>query len=93
MIIITNTIQVKKGFGENLIERFSRPGNVEKKDGFVQLNILQTQNKKDYDEIVIETTWESKKIKTLGCTVKNLTINIVEKNQIISFLQKLLFMM
>ncbi|OIJ20884.1 hypothetical protein BKP45_07895 [Anaerobacillus alkalidiazotrophicus] len=60
MIIINNTVQVKKGFADKLIQRFDRPGNVESFEGFLGLKVLQKRGTADYDEIVINTLWESK---------------------------------
>ncbi|MGM0845056.1 MAG: antibiotic biosynthesis monooxygenase [Bacillota bacterium] len=60
MIVITNTIRVKKGFGESLAERFNRPGDVEKSPGFLALNLLQTRDTEEYDEFIVWTMWSSK---------------------------------
>jgi len=60
MIIVTNTSQITKGDGEKLIERFDRIGKVEGMEGFLGLEVLLTQNLKEYDEVSIVTRWNSK---------------------------------
>ncbi|MFF2886410.1 heme oxygenase [Paenibacillus sp. NPDC057967] len=60
MIIVTNTSQITKGDGEKLIERFDRIGKVEGMEGFLGLEVLFTQNLKEYDEVSIVTRWNSK---------------------------------
>ena len=60
MIIINNTIQVKKGFADKLLARFDRPGNVESFEGFIGLEILLKKDAEEYDEVVVSTKWESK---------------------------------
>ncbi|SDC55006.1 heme oxygenase [Shouchella lonarensis] len=60
MIIVTNKATLKKGSGEKLIERFNKVGKVEYMDGFLGLEVLHTQNTKDYDEVTIFTRWRTK---------------------------------
>ncbi|WP_416149951.1 heme oxygenase [Salipaludibacillus sp. HK11] len=60
MIIVTNTVHVKTGFSEKLIERFNKVGMVEKMDGFLGLEVLLTENTSDYEEVTIYTKWSSK---------------------------------
>jgi heme oxygenase (staphylobilin-producing) len=59
MIIITNTIKVEKGKGEQMIERFKQPRAVQKMPGFVRLELLQRRNTEEYDEFTVSTAWES----------------------------------
>jgi heme oxygenase (staphylobilin-producing) len=60
MVIVTNTTQIKKGYGHKLIERFDKVGKVESMPGFLGLEVLLTEHTKDYDEVTISTRWESK---------------------------------
>lgn len=62
MIVITNTIRVKRGTGDKLVERFNRPGEVEKTEGFLGLDLLQTKDTEEYDEYVVFTKWKSKEL-------------------------------
>ena len=58
--VISNTLKVEKGYGEKLMERFHKMGDVENAPGFMQLNLLQVKNTDEYDEFVIWSQWESK---------------------------------
>lgn len=60
MIIVTNVSQITKGNGEKLIERFNKVGKVEAMKGFLGLEVLLTDHKKDYDEVSVVTRWETK---------------------------------
>jgi len=60
MIIVTNVSQISKGEGEKLVERFDRVGKVEEMAGFLGLEVLLTQNLKEYDEVSIVTRWQSR---------------------------------
>ncbi|MGO4545867.1 heme oxygenase [Paenibacillus sp. 2TAB23] len=60
MIIVTNISQITKGNGDKLIERFDRIGKVEGMEGFLGLEVLLTQNTKEYDEVSVVTRWNSK---------------------------------
>ncbi|MEV2925087.1 heme oxygenase, partial [Paenibacillus larvae] len=60
MVIVTNTTQIKKGYGHKLIERFDKVGKVESMPGFLGLEVLLTEHTKNYDEVTISTRWESK---------------------------------
>lgn len=59
MYIVTNCVKIKKNEGKKLIERFNKVGQVEMMEGFLGLEVLETQKLKDYDEITILTRWES----------------------------------
>lgn len=43
-----------------LIERFDRIGKVEGMKGFLGLEVMLTENTKEYDEVTVSTKWESK---------------------------------
>ncbi|MFS0723824.1 heme oxygenase [Paenibacillus sp. 1P07SE] len=60
MIIVTNISQITKGDGDKLIERFDRIGKVEAMEGFLGLEVLLTQNLKEYDEVSVVTRWRTK---------------------------------
>jgi heme oxygenase (staphylobilin-producing) len=59
MIVITNTIKVKKGTGEQMVERFRQPRAVQKMPGFIGLELLKRRNTEEYDEYTVRTAWES----------------------------------
>lgn len=60
MIIVTNVSQITKGNGEKLIERFDRVGKVETMEGFLGLEVMLTENTKEYDEVSVVTRWVDK---------------------------------
>ncbi|SDJ22704.1 heme oxygenase [Alteribacillus bidgolensis] len=60
MFIATNTVHLKTGYAEAFIERFNKEGKIQGMKGFVGLEILLTENTKDYEEVTILTRWENK---------------------------------
>ncbi|WP_025028713.1 antibiotic biosynthesis monooxygenase [Caldalkalibacillus mannanilyticus] len=60
MFVISNTIKVKKGTGDQFISRFGRLSGVEQTPGFITVHLLQTRGTEEYDEFVIWSKWESK---------------------------------
>jgi len=60
MVIVTNTSQIKKGHAHKLIERFDKVGKVEFMEGFLGLEVLLTENTKDYEEVSVVTRWRRK---------------------------------
>ncbi|MNI25807.1 Heme-degrading monooxygenase [compost metagenome] len=60
MIIVTNTSQITKGEAHKLIERFDKVGKVDFMEGFLGLEVLLTENTKEYDEVSIVTRWNSR---------------------------------
>lgn len=60
MIIVTNQSKITKGNGEKLIARFNKVGKVERMEGFLGLEVLLTQNTRDFDEVTVVTRWETK---------------------------------
>ncbi|MFF2484001.1 heme oxygenase [Paenibacillus sp. NPDC058071] len=60
MVIVTNVSQITKGDGMKLIERFDKVGQVEGMKGFLGLEVMLTENVKEYDEVTVSTRWETK---------------------------------
>ncbi|WP_201008885.1 antibiotic biosynthesis monooxygenase [Paenibacillus glycanilyticus] len=60
MIVVTNTIKVKKGHGEEVAERFEKTKGIEQSAGFVRMEVMLTEGLADYDELKVSTTWETK---------------------------------
>lgn len=60
MVIVTNVSHITKGNGDKLIERFNKVGKVEGMDGFLGLEVMLTENSKEYDEVTVSTRWENK---------------------------------
>ena len=59
MIIVTNRIKVKKGMGAAMAPRFTAPGPLDSSKGIVKVEVLLTQNLSDYDELSVNTYWET----------------------------------
>lgn len=58
MIVVTNRIKTKVGFAEKMAPAFTRPGALQKMEGFVKVEVLLTQNLTEHDEISVNTYWE-----------------------------------
>ena len=61
MLLQMRTITVKKGFADQVIERFSRSGLVEQQEGFIDKTVYLNKRPKDKEtqEVVIIVRWES----------------------------------
>lgn len=60
MIVVTNTIQIKKGHAHAVAERFSNPKGVHTMPGFIRMELLLTENTEENDELKVVTTWENR---------------------------------
>jgi heme oxygenase (staphylobilin-producing) len=60
MIVVTNTIKVKKGHGETVAKRFQSSKGIDLSPGFVRMEVLFTEGLEEYDELKVSTTWEDK---------------------------------
>lgn len=59
MFIMQRKITVQEGYGDQVIERFSKPGIVEEQEGFIETTIMKKKQRRGEEEIVIEIRWES----------------------------------
>jgi heme oxygenase (staphylobilin-producing) len=59
MIIVTNRIKTKVGFAEKMAPMFTRPGALQKMDGFVKVEVLITKNLSEYDELNVNMYWKT----------------------------------
>ncbi|RCX17791.1 heme oxygenase (staphylobilin-producing) [Fontibacillus phaseoli] len=59
MIVVTNRIKVKKGMAAAMAPRFTAPGLLDSSKGIVKVEVLLTQNLSDYDELNVNTYWET----------------------------------
>lgn len=59
MIVVTNTIQIKSGFGEQVAERFKNPKGVHTMPGFAGMELL-LDRKEESDELKVVTHWTDK---------------------------------
>lgn len=60
MIVVTNTIKIKKGHGEEVAERFQKTKGIEQSAGFVRMEVMLTEGLAEFDELKVCTTWEDK---------------------------------
>ncbi|MBO9130435.1 antibiotic biosynthesis monooxygenase [Bacillus sp. 165] len=59
MFVVTNTIRIKLGYAEQVLEGFKNPKGVQHSPGFVRLELWQTKGLEEHDEIKVCTTWEN----------------------------------
>lgn len=60
MIIVTNRIKTKPGFAKRMAPNFTKPGPLQKMEGFVKVEVLITQNNNaEFDELNVNMYWES----------------------------------
>jgi len=59
MIKAVNTISVRKGFAEHIIERFRELKGIKHAPGFIGLEIWKLENAQESDEVKVCSTWES----------------------------------
>ncbi|GAB6991218.1 antibiotic biosynthesis monooxygenase [Paenibacillus pini] len=57
MIVVTNTIQVKEGFGKTLAERFTQAKGVQEMPGFVRMEVWLGKDQKG-EEVKVSTVWQ-----------------------------------
>ncbi|GGE70084.1 antibiotic biosynthesis monooxygenase [Priestia taiwanensis] len=60
MYIVTNTIRVKTGFGDELIARFKETKAIQEFEGFVRLELWRTEGVTEFEELKVCTTWDKK---------------------------------
>lgn len=59
MLIQMRTIVTEKGFGEQVVERFSQPGPVDAMPGLIDRTVMVNRRTKEHDEVVVMIRWES----------------------------------
>jgi len=60
MIVVTNTISIKKNHGEEVAKRFQQSKGVHLQPGFIRMELLLTQGLEEHDELKVCTTWADK---------------------------------
>lgn len=59
MYMVTNTIQVLEGFGNEILERFKIRQGIEDMPGFKELKVSKRLKINGYDEVLVHTVWEN----------------------------------
>lgn len=59
MITAENVIQIKKGYVDEMLDRFRVAKGVHTFEGFIIMEVLKNVDHPDYDELKICTTWEN----------------------------------
>ncbi|WP_249872363.1 heme oxygenase [Oceanobacillus saliphilus] len=59
MFIVTNRIKTKKGMAAKMAPAFTKPGLLQKMEGFHKVEVLVTQNIEEYDELNVNMYWEN----------------------------------
>lgn len=59
MIIVTNRIKMKLGFAEKMAPMFTRPGALQKMNGFIKVEVLINKNLSEYDELNVNMYWNT----------------------------------
>ncbi|WP_028543758.1 antibiotic biosynthesis monooxygenase [Paenibacillus taiwanensis] len=58
MLVVTNTIRIKSGFGKQVAERFAAAKGVQQMPGFVRLEVWLGEGKEGEEELKVCTLWE-----------------------------------
>ncbi len=59
MLIQTRTIVVKKGFVDQVLDRFTKDSPMDTMEGLVDKSVMVNRKKQDVDEVVVMVRWES----------------------------------
>lgn len=61
MFVIMRTITVKKGYADQVVERFGRRGAVHAFEGFIDSSVMVKRGKRqdEHDEVVVMIRWRS----------------------------------
>lgn len=60
MMMVSNTIHIKKGFADKVIEGFKQPKGIQNFAGFIRMEVLKTEGIEEHDEIKVCTFWENR---------------------------------
>lgn len=59
MYVVTNRIDVKKGFAEKLAPKFTQGGKIQDLAGFHHIEVWLIDDETDYDQMYVNTWWEN----------------------------------
>ena len=55
MYVVTNRIDLKKGYAEKMAPHFTKGGKIEDLQGFIKIEVWQIENEADYDQMYVNT--------------------------------------
>jgi len=59
MLIQTRTIIVEAGHADQVVERFSKPGLLDGREGLIDISVMVNKRKKEEEEVVVLIRWAS----------------------------------
>ncbi|WP_256758024.1 antibiotic biosynthesis monooxygenase [Cohnella sp. WQ 127256] len=59
MLIQTRTIVVEKGNSDKVVERFSKEGLLDGREGLIDISVMVNKRSKENEEVVVLIRWES----------------------------------
>ena len=59
MYVVTNRIDVKKGFATKMADKFTQGGAIQQLNGFKRIEVWQIEDEEDYDQMYVNTWWEN----------------------------------
>ncbi|PTE41947.1 heme oxygenase [Staphylococcus equorum] len=59
MYVVTNRIDVKKGFAEKMAPNFTKKGKINELEGFRKVEVWLIEDETDYDQMYVNTWWDS----------------------------------
>lgn len=59
MLIQTRTVTVEKGNADKVVERFSKEGPLDGREGLIDITVMVNKRSKENEEVVIIVRWES----------------------------------
>ncbi|RIN29662.1 heme oxygenase [Staphylococcus succinus] len=59
MYVVTNSIELKKGFDEKMAPHFTQGGKIQELKGFKKIEVWQVDEDSDHDQMYVNTWWET----------------------------------
>ncbi|WP_068775990.1 antibiotic biosynthesis monooxygenase [Paenibacillus sp. FJAT-26967] len=59
MFIQTRSIVVQKGFADQVVERFSKEGLLDQREGLIDINVMVNRISKENEEVLVMIRWAS----------------------------------
>lgn len=59
MFVMTRTIEVEKGYSDQVVSRFSEESPMHEMDGLIDVSVMVNKKSKEIDEVVVIIRWES----------------------------------